>query len=200
MRDAWNLKTNKTPDRLLVCRGFCFLAALAAFGPTGLLRFWVYIRCCGCCRWRFRSYSESPFSDAKKVTQKALPRRTARSLKLGVPSLRDRSGRSGYGLLRCTSFRCVRLRRTVAALPHPDRSRNEACRRGKRSKAEAKQKPDQEPDQKIAAFGGSYSWIECYLKTRSAVGPPSRAGSLPQKQKQSSAAARGEAAPFNNER
>ncbi|PYC01590.1 hypothetical protein DMX04_12320 [Pseudomonas koreensis] len=73
-----------------------------------------------------------------KRNQKALPRRTARSLKLGVPSLRDRSGRSGYGLLRCTSFRCVRLRRTVAALPHPDRSRNEACRKGKRSKAKAK--------------------------------------------------------------
>ena len=116
------------------------MAALAAFGPTGLLRFWVYIRCCGCCRWRFRSYSESPFSDAKKVTQKALPRRTARSLKLGVPSLRDRSGRSGYGWLRCTYTRCVRLRRTVAALPPPDRSRNEACRRGKRSKAGSKAK------------------------------------------------------------
>jgi len=63
-----------------------------------------------------------------------------------------------------------------------------------------KQKQKQKPDQKIAAFGSSYSWIECYLKTRSAVGPPSRAGSLPQKQKQSSAAARGEAAPLNNER
>jgi len=25
---------------------------------------WGYIRCCGCCRWRFRSYSESPFPDA----------------------------------------------------------------------------------------------------------------------------------------
>ena len=108
--------------------------------PSGrlVLGFWGHIRCCGCCRWRFRSYSESPFPNAKKVTQNALPRRTARSLGLGVPSLRDRSGRSGYGLLRCTSFRCVRLRRTVAALPHPDRSRNEACRKGKRSKAKAK--------------------------------------------------------------
>ncbi len=108
--------------------------------PSGrlVLGFWGHIRCCGCCRWRFRSYSESPFSDAKKVTQKALPRRTARSLGLGVPSLRDRSGRSGSGWLRCTYTRCVRLRRTVAALLHPDRSRNEACRRGKRSKAKAK--------------------------------------------------------------
>jgi len=74
-----------------------------------------------------------------------LPRRTARSLGLGVPSLRNRSGRSGSGWLRCTYTRCVRLRRTVAALPRPDRSRNEACRRGGRSRAEAKQKPDQKP-------------------------------------------------------
>jgi len=53
-----------------------------------------HIRCCGNGFLWFRSYSESPFPDAEKVTQKALPRRTARSLKLGVPSLRDRSGRS----------------------------------------------------------------------------------------------------------
>ena len=132
------------------------MEALAAFGPTGLLRFWVYIRCCGCCRWRFRSYSESPFSDAKKVTEKALPRRTARSLKLGVPSLRDRSGRSGYGLLRCTSLRCVRLRRTVAA--HPVTKPAEGA---KDQKPEQKQRQKPKPDQKIAAFGGSYSWIRC---------------------------------------
>jgi hypothetical protein len=62
------------------------------------------------------------------------------------------------------------------------------------------QEQKQKPDQKIAAFGSSYSWIACYLKTRSADRPPSRAGSLPQKQKQGSAAARGEAAPLNNER
>ncbi len=174
------------------------MEALAAFGPTGLLRFWVYIRCCGCCRWRFRSYSESPFSDAKKVTQKALPRRTARSLKLGVPSLRDRSGRSGYGLLRCTSLRCVRLRRTVAA--HPVTKPAEGAKdQEPDQKPKQKQNQKQKPDQKIAAFGSSYSWIERYLKTRSAVGPPSRASSLPQKGK-SSAAARGEAAPLNNER
>ncbi len=45
--------------------------------------------------------------------------RAARSLRLGVPSLRDRSGRSAYGLLRCTSSRWVWLRQTVAALPPP---------------------------------------------------------------------------------
>jgi hypothetical protein len=99
---------------------------------------WGHIHCCGEGYLGFRPYGGSLFPNAEKVTKKALPRRTARSLGLGVPSLRDRSGRSGSGWLRCTYTRCVRLRRTVAALPRPDRSRNEACRRGKRSKARAK--------------------------------------------------------------
>ena len=34
---------------------------------------WGHIRCCGCCRWRFRSYSESLFQTPKR-NQKALPR------------------------------------------------------------------------------------------------------------------------------
>ncbi|PTC17045.1 hypothetical protein C0J26_24250 [Pseudomonas baetica] len=51
-----------------------------------------------------------------KSNQKRLLLRAARSLRLGVPSLRNRSGRSAYGLLRCTSSRCVWLRQTVAAL------------------------------------------------------------------------------------
>jgi len=62
-----------------------------------------------------------------------------------------------------------------------------------------KQKQKQKPDQKIAAFGSSYSWIGYHFKNRSADRPPSRASSLPQKGK-SSAAARGKAAPLNNER
>ena len=52
-----------------------------------------------------------------------------------VPSLRDQSGGIAYGLLRCTSSRCMRLRRTVAALPPPDQSLHSACRRALRSKA-----------------------------------------------------------------
>ncbi|CAI8894535.1 exported hypothetical protein [Pseudomonas zeae] len=64
-----------------------------------------------------------------KSNQKRLLLRTARSLGLGVPSLRDRSGRSAYGLLRCTSSRCVWLRQTVAALPRPDQSLHSAFRR-----------------------------------------------------------------------
>ncbi len=53
------------------------------FFQTPGLRFgvWGHIRSFGCCLWRFRSYSESPFPNAEKVTQKALPRRTA--LRLG---------------------------------------------------------------------------------------------------------------------
>jgi hypothetical protein len=180
------------------------LAALAAFGPTGLLRFWVYIRCCGCCRWRFRSYSESPFSDAKKVTQKALPRRTARSLKLGVPSLRDRSGRSGYGLLRCTSFRCVRLRRTVATLPHPDRSRNEACRRGKRSRAGSKAKTKAKPKAKARSKDRSLRQLLQLDRVlpQDQVGRQAAFASrlAPTKAKAKQRSCRGEAAPLNNER
>jgi hypothetical protein len=69
------------------------------------------------------------FSKRRKGNPKGLLLRTARSLRLGVPSLRDRSGRSAYGLLRCTSSRCVWLRQTVAALPPPDQSLHSAFRR-----------------------------------------------------------------------
>ncbi len=57
------------------------------------------------------------------------------SLWLGVPSLRDSSGGIAYGLLRCTSSRCVWLRQTVAALPPPDKSLHSACRRGRHVKS-----------------------------------------------------------------
>jgi hypothetical protein len=98
------------------------------------LGFWVYIRFFGGCDWRFRPYGESLFPDARnagpeKSNQKGLLLRAARSLGLGVPSLRDRSGRSASGLLRCTSSRCVWLRQTVAALPPPDQSLHSAFRR-----------------------------------------------------------------------
>jgi hypothetical protein len=54
-----------------------------------VLGVWVYIRffCDG--GLRFRPYGESPFPNAEKVTEKALLLRSARSLGLGVPSLRD---------------------------------------------------------------------------------------------------------------
>jgi hypothetical protein len=38
-------------------------------------------------------------------------------------------------LLRCTSSRCMRLRRTVAALPPPDESLHSACRWGRHVKS-----------------------------------------------------------------
>ena len=59
------------------------LGALAAFGPTMLWGFWVNIRFCGCCRWRFRSYSESLWQTPQR-NQRSGPRRSARSLGLGV--------------------------------------------------------------------------------------------------------------------
>ena len=68
------------------------------------------------------------FSRRRKSNQKGLLLRSARSLGLGVPSLRDRSGRSASGLLRCTSSRCVWLRQTVATLPPPDQSLHSAFR------------------------------------------------------------------------
>ena len=65
---------------------------LAAFGPTMFLGIWVSIRFFGDGGLGFRPYGESPFPNAEKVTEKALLLRAARSLGLGVPSLRDRSG------------------------------------------------------------------------------------------------------------
>ncbi len=46
-------------------------------------------------------------------------------------------GGSAYGLLRCTSSRCVWLRQTVAALPPPDQSLRSACRRAGESRSRA---------------------------------------------------------------
>ena len=88
---------------------------------------WVNIRFFGCGSWRFRPYGEALFSDAEKVPKKACS--YVRPSQARVPSLRDRSGRSGSGLLRCTSLRCVWLRQTVATLPHPDQSLRSAFRR-----------------------------------------------------------------------
>ncbi len=49
---------------------------MAAFGPTMLLGFWVNIRFCGCCGWRFRSYSGS-LLQTPKSNQNALLLRSA---------------------------------------------------------------------------------------------------------------------------
>ncbi len=50
---------------------------MAAFGPTRLLGFWVYIRFFGCCGLWFRPYGGSLLTNASKVTKKAWPLRSA---------------------------------------------------------------------------------------------------------------------------
>ncbi|VVO35150.1 hypothetical protein PS718_05305 [Pseudomonas fluorescens] len=116
----------------------CDLLILFVFG------FWFlvfgsceHIRCCGCCGWRFRSYSDSLFQTPKSK-QKALPPAYGTSLRLSVPSLRCPSGGIAYGLLRCTSSRCMRLRRTALRACPPDEHLRSACRWGLRARATSK--------------------------------------------------------------
>src|ERR1700739_3706303 len=117
----------------------CFISA--AFGPTGFFVDWVHIRFFGCCRWRFRSYSDSLFQTPKSK-QKAFAPAYGTSLRLSVPSLRCPSGGIAYGLLRCTSSRCMRLRRTaLRAYPLMDTFARPA-------EGAKDQKRDQEPEQK----------------------------------------------------
>ncbi|VVN12193.1 hypothetical protein PS619_03881 [Pseudomonas fluorescens] len=105
---------------------------------------WGHIRCCGCCRWRFRSYSDSLFQTPKSK-QKALPLAYGTSLRLSVPSLRCPSGGIAYGLLRCTSSRCMRLRRTaLCAYPRMNTSARPADG-AKDQKPKPKPKQDHKP-------------------------------------------------------
>ena len=48
------------------------LLALAASGLTRFLGFWVFIRCFGCCGWRFRFYSESLWQTPQR-NQRSVP-------------------------------------------------------------------------------------------------------------------------------
>ncbi|VEF11706.1 Uncharacterised protein [Pseudomonas fluorescens] len=151
---------------------------------------WGHIRFIGCGRWRFRSYSESLFQTPKR-NQKALPLAYGTSLRLSVPSLRCPSGGIAYGLLRCTSSRCMRLRRTVAALPPLTNTYARPADGTEDQKPQPDQRPDQRPDQKIAACGSSYSWIGYNLKKQvgcqaAFVGSPLGAGSFHTKAKQRS--------------
>ncbi|NYH07909.1 hypothetical protein GGI52_000952 [Pseudomonas moraviensis] len=75
------------------------------------------------------------FFKRQKSNQKRWAPAFGTSLWLGVPSFRDSSGGIAYGLLRCTSSRCMRLRRTVAALPPPDKSLHSAFRWGRHVKS-----------------------------------------------------------------
>ena len=57
----------------------------------------------------------------RQSNQSALPLTYGPSLRLGVPSLRYPFGGIASGLLRCTSSRCMRLRRTaLRASPRMD--------------------------------------------------------------------------------
>ncbi len=97
------------------------------------------------------------------------------SLRLSVPSLRCPSGGIAYGLLRCTSSRCMRLR----AYP----LMNTFARPAEGAEG---QKPHQEPHQKPKpkqikrsqpSAAPTWDWVHS-VGGWSAVRPPSRAGSL----------------------
>ena len=135
---------------------------------AGLFDFWDWghIRCCGCCRWRFRSYSESPFPNAGVPAQ----RKVSKRLCPGVRPARWGSGYLRYGTdpgaaaTVCFAappsavYDCV-----VRSLrPHPRIDPfTQPAEGAKDQKPEQKQRQKPKPDQKIAAFGGSYSWIRC---------------------------------------
>ena len=77
----------------------------------------VHIHCCDNGHLWFRFYSDSLFQTPECRPSKKEPKGFApaygTSLRLSVPSLRCPSGGIAYGLLRCTSSRCMRLRRTA---------------------------------------------------------------------------------------
>ncbi|MHA3739201.1 hypothetical protein ACXR0M_26515 [Pseudomonas sp. Eth.TT006] len=80
------------------------------------------------------------FSRRRKGNPKGFAPAYGTSLGLSVPSLRCPSGGIAYGLLRCTSSRCMRLRRTaLRAYPLMDTYARPA-------EGAESQKPDQEPE------------------------------------------------------
>ncbi|MNP27477.1 hypothetical protein D3C76_1203900 [compost metagenome] len=81
------------------------------------------------------------FSKRRKGNPKGFAPAYGTSLRLSVPSLRCPSGGIAYGLLRCTSSRCMRLRRTaLRAYPRMNTSARPAD-----GAKDQKPKPDQEP-------------------------------------------------------
>ncbi len=124
----------------------------------------MYIRCCGNGFLGFRPYGGSLFSNAKKVTKKSWPPAYGTSLRLSVPSLRCPSGGIAYGLLRCTSSRCMRLRRTaLRAYPLMDTSARPAeGAKNQKPEPEPEQKPDQEPPLTLALSRRERELIEWF--------------------------------------
>jgi hypothetical protein len=102
----------------------------------------VHIRCCGNGGWRFRPYGDSLFLQAPKKSKQKNACSYVRPTRWGSGFLRSGIHQGGIasGLLRCTSSRCVRLRRTVAALPPPrmnPSTQPSDVARGSRSRAAA---------------------------------------------------------------
>jgi len=101
----------------------------------------VHIRCCGNGGWRFRPYGDSLFLQTPKKSKQKNACSYVRPTRWGSGFLRSgiHPGGIASGLLRCTSSRCVRLRRTVATLPpriNPSTQPSDVAR-GSRSRAAA---------------------------------------------------------------
>ena len=140
------------------------------------------IRFFGCCRWRFRSYSESPFPNAEKVTQKALPRRTALRLGSVVPRYGVHPGASppvcfaAPPLDGCGSaaWRCApNPRMNTSARPAEGAGDQKPHQKPKR-----KPKPKQIKRSQPSAVP-TWDWVFSF-GVWSAGRPPSRASPLPQ--------------------
>ncbi len=119
------------------------------------------------------------FSRRRKSNQKGFPLTYGTSLRLSVPSLRCPSGGIASGLLRCTSSRCMRLRRTaLRASPLMNTFARPADGVG-----DLKQHQKPEPDQsqskikRLQLSGAASDWGHS-VRDWSVVRPPSRAGSL----------------------
>jgi len=102
------------------------------------------------------------FTSAKKSNQKTLAPASGPSLGLGVPSLRHPSGDIASGLLRCTSSRCVRLRRTALRAHSPDECLHSAFRRGgwikSRSKIQSARRADARSCGLVVWWFGGFWW------------------------------------------
>jgi len=142
---------------------------------------WVNIRFCGCCRWRFRSYSDSLFQTPKSK-QKALPRRTALRLGSVFPRYGVHPGASPpvcfaappLDVCGSAAWRCA---------PNP---RMDTFARPAEGAEDQKPHQEQEPKPKPKQIKRSQpsavptgDWVYS-VGVWSAVRPPSRASSLPQ--------------------
>ena len=112
------------------------------------------------------------FSKRRKGNPKGLAPAYGTSLRLSVPSLRCPSGGIAYGLLRCTSSRCVWLRQTaLRAYPRMNTFARPA-EGAKNQKPKPKQIKRSQPSAAQGMGTPARAW--------SVVRPPSLASQLPQ--------------------